>query len=355
MFKMDDSNSIEELEIRHSGVIPEKHPDRQIVADHINKLRTSNPLEARRLHDRFISGGGRYTKDNPAATNPIAKKSEDLDPDSHYVKIENSDGWHKVLNVKDSGIPAGRPEGGNIYTVKCVKTGDVKKINQSKIHDYAFGEDLGEDDMKKAISAMAIESGDYKGEELDAEHHLRLHKEYKEMARQAIKRGEKDKALQYMQSSLTHLDKHYQLSQDKDMEKSEKNHPKGGLSRKEAKKLGIHAGIETHDEVKRKGGVSRLSEKTSGRRRSFCARHCGMKRKFPKAYKDRNSKGNKALRVWHCGSCSNWLKKSIGEDDKIKFYQSEDNLVVEFGGDVPSEIETLIVASLFSRGFEENE
>jgi hypothetical protein len=354
MIKTDGIEPIDVLNQRHPGLIPEGHPDREKIASHINKLRTIDPTEARRLYDRFISGGGQYIKDKPVI-NTIVNKSEPIEPDSHYVKIQGSNKWHKVLDVKDTGISASRPDGGNMYTVKCMHTGNVKKIHQSKIHDYAFGEDLGEDDMQKSISALAMEDGGYKGEKLDAQHHLRLHKEYKQMARQAIKSGEKEKALKYMQSSLTHLDKHYQLSQNTDMEKSEKNHPKGGLSRKEAKKLGIHAGIETHDEVKRKGGVSKLSEKTSGRRRSFCARHCGMKRKFPKAYKDRNSKGNKALRVWHCGSCSNWLKKSIGNNDSINFYEQDENLIVEFGNDVPHEIETLVVASLISKGFEENE
>jgi hypothetical protein len=140
-----------------------------------------------------------------------------------------------------------------------------------------------------------------------------------------------------------------------DLSKSEKpfkgykkgvNHEKGGLSRKEAKKHGIHAGVETDSEIKKKGGVSNLSDKTSARRRSFCARHCGMKRKFPDAYKDPKSKGNAALRVWHCGSCSSWLKKSIGVDDKVEFYQSGDYLHVFFAPDVPHEIEDQICNNL---------
>jgi len=58
-----------------------------------------------------------------------------------------------------------------------------------------------------------------------------------------------------------------------------KNHPEGGLSRAEAKRQGIHAGIETKDEAKRKGGFDKLSSKTQARRKSFCARMCGMKKR----------------------------------------------------------------------------
>jgi hypothetical protein len=43
--------------------------------------------------------------------------------------------------------------------------------------------------------------------------------------------------------------------------KKGKNHPEGGLSRSEAKRQGIHAGIETKDEAKRKGGFSNSPRK----------------------------------------------------------------------------------------------
>jgi len=44
------------------------------------------------------------------------------------------------------------------------------------------------------------------------------------------------------------------------------------------------------------------------RRNSFCKRMCGMKAKLTnqKTANDPNSRINKALRVWKCGSCSNW-------------------------------------------------
>jgi hypothetical protein len=84
--------------------------------------------------------------------------------------------------------------------------------------------------------------------------------------------------------------------------KKGKNHPEGGLSRSEAKRQGIHAGIETKDEAKRKGGFGKLSKKTQSRRKSFCARMCGMKKRrtSAKTAHDPKSKINAALRVWGC-------------------------------------------------------
>ena len=81
-----------------------------------------------------------------------------------------------------------------------------------------------------------------------------------------------------------------------------KNHPEGGLSRAEAKRQGIHAGIETKDEAERKGGFSELSPETQKRRHSFCSRMCGMKAKNTSAEtaRDPDSKINAALRVWGC-------------------------------------------------------
>ena len=43
---------------------------------------------------------------------------------------------------------------------------------------------------------------------------------------------------------------------------AKKNHPEGGLKPSYAKKLGIHAGIETKREAERKGGVKKMSKTT---------------------------------------------------------------------------------------------
>jgi len=84
--------------------------------------------------------------------------------------------------------------------------------------------------------------------------------------------------------------------------KKGKNHPEGGLSRAEARRQGIHAGIETKREAQKKGGFGKLSGKTQKRRKSFCGRMCGMKRKrtSSKTARDPKSKINAALRVWGC-------------------------------------------------------
>lgn len=49
--------------LRHRSLIPADHPDHATMVSHINKLTTSgNVNEARRLHDRYITGGGQYVK-----------------------------------------------------------------------------------------------------------------------------------------------------------------------------------------------------------------------------------------------------------------------------------------------------
>ena len=49
-------------------------------------------------------------------------------------------------------------------------------------------------------------------------------------------------------------------------------------------------------------------KKGNKRRSSFCSRMCGMKAKRTgaKGQRDPNSRINKSLRAWNCGSCSNW-------------------------------------------------
>ena len=58
------------------------------------------------------------------------------------------------------------------------------------------------------------------------------------------------------------------------------------------------------------GSNLKAPSKTKGnpRRKSFCSRMCGMKAKNTgsKGQRDPNSRINKSLRAWKCGSCSNW-------------------------------------------------
>ena len=59
--------------------------------------------------------------------------------------------------------------------------------------------------LQKTISAMAIESGDYKGEQLDSHHHNRIGQEYRAMAKQAHAEGNKNKAREYHEKALAHF------------------------------------------------------------------------------------------------------------------------------------------------------
>lgn len=82
----------------------------------------------------------------------------------------------------------------------------------------------------------------------------------------------------------------------------EKHSKEGGLSVSYARKLGIHAGVETKRAAKKAGGFSKIKGKTAKRRKSFCKRMCGMKKKrtSAKTANDPKSKINAALRVWGC-------------------------------------------------------
>lgn len=102
--------------------------------------------------------------------------------------------------------------------------------------------------------------------------------------------------------------------------KKGKNHPEGGLSRAEAKRQGIHAGIETKREAQRKGGFGKLSGKTKKRRKSFCARMCGMKKRrtSAKTARDPKSKINAALRVWGCKCGTNESYEPLIEKNDLK-------------------------------------
>ncbi len=82
-------------------------------------------------------------------------------------------------------------------------------------------------------------------------------------------------------------------------QRKEGKNPKGGLNAKgrasyKASHPGSHLGAPQP-----KGG---------SRRNSFCNRMCGMKSKLTsaKTARDPNSRINKSLRIWKCGSCSNW-------------------------------------------------
>jgi hypothetical protein len=97
---------------RHSGVIPEDHPDRKVVAAHINKLwRSDKPNDkwkARGLYDKHISpGGGGLVRFNKSITFiPYSDGSLDVEFDGNIdenlekniVSYLESKGYEELLN-----------------------------------------------------------------------------------------------------------------------------------------------------------------------------------------------------------------------------------------------------------------
>jgi hypothetical protein len=74
---------------------------------------------------------------------------------------------------------------------------------------------------------------------------------------------------------------------------------KGGLNEK---------GRKSYERENPGSDLKAPQPKGGSRRNSFCARMCGMKAKLTsaKTANDPQSRINKSLRIWKCGSCSNW-------------------------------------------------
>ena len=110
-----------------------------------------------------------------------------------------------------------------------------------------------------------------------------------------------------------------QLSEaDKNNAKKEKN-TKGRVSRykaggawtrKEGKNPSGGLNAKGRASLKAQGQDIKAPSKKKGnkRRSSFCSRMCGMKKRLTsaKTARDPQSRINKSLRAWNCGSCSNW-------------------------------------------------
>jgi hypothetical protein len=75
--------------------------------------------------------------------------------------------------------------------------------------------------------------------------------------------------------------------------------PSGGLNRK-GRRSAKRAGMNLKPPVSKK--QAKKSPKAAARRKSFCARMSGMKKKLTskKTARDPNSRINKALRKWDC-------------------------------------------------------
>lgn len=77
-------------------------------------------------------------------------------PDSQYVKVKGKSGWHKVVNVKDTGIPAHIKNGGNNYTLEDHE-GNGHIVNQSEVHEHTFGDDLEEANKSESKVSLILE------------------------------------------------------------------------------------------------------------------------------------------------------------------------------------------------------
>tara|TARA_R100000951_G_scaffold84516_1_gene72300 strand:- start:387 stop:872 length:486 start_codon:yes stop_codon:yes gene_type:complete len=110
-----------------------------------------------------------------------------------------------------------------------------------------------------------------------------------------------------------------QLSEaDKNNAKNEKNttgrvsrYKVGGAwTRKEGKNPSGGLNAKGRASLKAQGKDIKAPSKKKGnkRRSSFCSRMCGMKKRLTsaKTARDPQSRINKSLRAWNCGSCSNW-------------------------------------------------
>lgn len=83
--------------------------------------------------------------------------------------------------------------------------------------------------------------------------------------------------------------------------RKEGKNPKGGLNEKGRKSYEKeHPGSNLQHPVKKEEASK--SEKSAARRKSFCCRMCGMRRKntSSKTARDPDSRINKSLRAWDC-------------------------------------------------------
>ena len=93
------------------------------------------------------------------------------------------------------------------------------------------------------------------------------------------------------------------MAKTADWQRKEGKDPKGGLNRKGiASYRANNPGSKLKMAVTTKPSKLKKGSKSANRRKSFCARMKGMKRKLTssKTANDPNSRINKALRKWNC-------------------------------------------------------
>jgi len=81
--------------------------------------------------------------------------------------------------------------------------------------------------------------------------------------------------------------------------RKEGQNPRGGLNER---------GRRSYERENPGSNLQAPQPEGGSRKKSFCARMCGMKKKLTsgETASDPQSRINKSLRAWKCGSCSNW-------------------------------------------------
>ncbi len=85
-------------------------------------------------------------------------------------------------------------------------------------------------------------------------------------------------------------------------QRKEGKNPSGGLNKKGVASYNRATGGNMKTAVTTKPSKLKPGSKAAGRRKSFCSRMSGMKKKLTsaKTAKDPNSRINKSLRKWNC-------------------------------------------------------
>ena len=133
-----------------------------------------------------------HTKD-PSVAQEITKDHLSEDP-KYYSRLKSAglaDELNKAYEVLSK------------LEKRCWK--GYKPVPGKKAYSKGSCEPVGKSQDQTQISAPAMESGKYQGEKLDAHHHNRLGREYKQLAMNAHKSGDKAKASSYLDKASYHF------------------------------------------------------------------------------------------------------------------------------------------------------
>lgn len=197
-------------------------------------------------------------------------KKTDIDPDAQYVRVDGHQGWHRIVDVKDTGTRAGLPGGGNEYTVEHPSSKKQIKVHQSKITSHSFGDEI--EDLHKSAVVKFYDDGtiDYVAGPtfpLEAEEAL-----------------------------VKHLNS---LGYDETLEKglkAEHKSDKGGMT---AAGVAAYRRENPGSKLQTAVGEDNPTGKRAKRRKSFCARMSGNKGPM-KDDKGRPTRKALALKRWKC-------------------------------------------------------